>query len=583
MATRAELNKQLFPRLEETMTNWQAIAARVSDLFKPESDTSVFHYDREVGAILVSYVESVTQEELADYSLLPIDWRLVSFGGLIHLCHAFPGRSWNETPISFFADEAGLQELLDSELAELSITYLLLDAGDGHSLLRRDCILGTEVTSQLQVGLRLQKELGLDSLLETEKLREPTEALQELVVPGAPEVVRVSVDENKRTTLLQVKSPVRQERNEPRPRWLLRSITANPNLDFKAYEVRVARYASRGERPPWRYCFFPVNEIRQTEQEKQRFALTDQLATMGIRGEDAETYLASALAPMISSQFPYAYLAMMLSWRQGQGVYRYDPELLRTLFLTTLPIHLNPEIFTRLPEFCAYVETPMVRTTEGYPMHGFFAMAEGTLNLDENTLEVREERRMWILLDIADSPGGLSQQRIIVFSLDSGSVGDCLQTLEELTNDGRAPRQDLIHWLSPLLSQLLYLCSEEPEILSHSGPRHEIEQPAPIKTRKGYKFFVPSAATIWACGWRLGALIRKAKTQAAEQKGSVSTDEPRTPPRGHTRRAHWHLFWAGKRTAAVREPRVKYLPMLRVNLKEDDGPPPTVIRGVTAN
>lgn len=564
------------------MTNWQAIAARVSNLFKPELDTSVFHYDREVGAILVSYVEGVSQEELTDYSSLPIEWRSVSFGGVIHLCHALPGRSWNETPVSFFADEPGFQCLLDSELAELSITYLLLDAGDGNLLAHRHCVLGADVTSQLQVGLRLQKELGLDALLETERVRDPTQALQDLVVPGVPEVVRIKVDENKRTTLLQTKSSVRQEKDEPRPRWLLRSVMAFPNSDFKAYEVRVARFASRGEKPPWRHCFFPVDEVRQTEQEKQELALRDQLSELGIRGDEALTYLDSALAPMISSQFPYAYLAIMLSWRQGQGIYRFDPELMKTLYLTTLPIHLNPEVFTRLPEFCAYVETSMVRTTEGYPLHGFFAMAEGKLALDDDSLEVREEKRMWILLDVADSPGGLSQQKIVVFSLDAATVGECLQTLEEITDDGRKARQDLIPWLSPVLSQLLYLCSDEPEILSHSGPRKEIEQPAPIKTRKGYKFFAPTAATIWACGWRLGALIRKAKTQAAEQKSLVSTDEPRTSPRGHTRRAHWHLFWAGKRNAAVREPRVKYLPMLKVNLKEDDGLPPAVIRGVTA-
>lgn len=564
------------------MRDWQAIAEHISNLFKPEADSSVFHYDLDAGALLVNFVEGITQEEFADFQSARLEWRVVSFGGLFNLCHSFPGRSWNDTPISLYADESGLQALLDLALAELPLTYLVLDADSGRLLISRNCVLTPSIVFELQAGLRLQKELGLDALLEAEKLGDATEAMHDFAVPGMPKIISVKVDEEKRTTQIKVKSPVEQARDEPRPRWLLRSIAANPNLDFKDYEVRVARYVSRGETVPWRYCFFPVDEIRDSELEKMEFALTDQLAGMGIRGADATPYLNDALGKASSSNFPYVYLAIMLSWRQGQGIYRFDPELLKTLFLTTLPIHLSPEIFTRLPEFCAYVETPGVKTEDGYPLHGFFAMAEGNLVLDDATLEPREERRMYVLLDVADSAAGLSRQRIVSFSLDPPTLSAALETMQEITDEGYMPLHDLVEWLSPLLSQLLYLCSDEPEILHQSGPRREIEKPTPTKTRKGYKIFVPTVSTVWACGWRLGSLIRNAKIQAAEQKAAISAGEQRISPRGHTRRAHWHLFWAGKRDAAVREPRVKYLPMLKINLKDEDGPPPTVIRRVSA-
>jgi hypothetical protein len=209
-------------------------------------------------------------------------------------------------------------------------------------------------------------------------------------------------------------------------------------------------------------------------------------------------------------------------------------------------------------------------------------MAEGTLTLDDVSLEPREERHMYMLLDVADSPAGLSRNRMIKFSLDAPTVNAALETTQEITDKGNLPRGDIVAWLSPLLSQLLYLCSDEPEITHLSGPRQELEKALPMKTRKGYKIFPPTAATVWACGWRMGALVRAAKVQAAAQRTVLPAGEQRSSPRGHIRRAHWHLFWTGKRDAAVREPRVKYLPMLKVNLQDEDAPPPAVIRRVSA-
>lgn len=562
------------------MRNWQTIAENLIERFKPESDSSLFHYDGELGAVLINFVEGITEGELADYTSATIQWRTTSFAGLLYLVHSVPGRSWNDTPVSLFADAEALQSLASLEITELPLTYLVLDADGGRLLAIRDCLLDASVTSELQAGLRLQEEIGLDALIDAEKLASSADPTTELEAPGLPKIISVKVDEEKRRTVFGVKSPVQQEKDEPRPRWLLRSVAANPMIDFKGYEQSVARYSSFGERPDWLYCFFPVDQIQNAELEKQEMALNGQLAKLGITGAEARTYIEDALQEHRSSVFPYVYLAMMLSWRQGQGIYRFDPELLKTLFLTALPGHLNPKIFTRLPEFCVYIETPGIKTLDGIPVHGFFAMAEGQMVLDQ-AFELQEERWLYILLDVADSPAGLSRQRLFVISLDPSTLSDALNSIEEITNHGLRTATELASWFSPLLSQLLYLCSDEPEILSQSGPRQETGKPTPTKTRKGYRIFVPSTPTIWACGWRLGALIRRAKEELTEQR-TVEPSSVRASPRGHVRRAHWHLFWAGKKTADVREPRIKYLPMLKVNLKEKGEELPAVIRRVSA-
>src|ERR1700687_1951437 len=271
------------------MKDWQAVAENLVKLFKPESDSSLFHYDGELGAVLINFVEGITAGELADYKTAPIQWRTTSFAGLLYLVHSLPGRSWNDTPVNLFADAEALQSLASLEITELPLTYLVLDADGGRLLASRDCLLNASVTLELQAGLRLQKEIGLDALIEAEKLASSADPVTELEVPGLPKIISVKVDEEKRRTVFGVKSPVQQEKDEPRPRWLLRSIAANPMIDFKGYEQSVARYASRGERPDWLYCFFPVDEIQNAELEKQEMALNGQLANLGIAGAEART------------------------------------------------------------------------------------------------------------------------------------------------------------------------------------------------------------------------------------------------------------------------------------------------------
>lgn len=55
--------------------------------------------------------------------------------------HSLPGRSWNDTPVSLFADAEALQSLASLEIGELPLTYLVLDADGGRLLASRDCLL----------------------------------------------------------------------------------------------------------------------------------------------------------------------------------------------------------------------------------------------------------------------------------------------------------------------------------------------------------------------------------------------------------------------------------------------------------
>ncbi|HWQ32299.1 MAG TPA: hypothetical protein VNQ79_05405 [Blastocatellia bacterium] len=97
-------------------------------------------------------------------------------------------------------------------------------------------------------------------------------------------------------------------------------------------------------------------------------------------------------------------------------------------------------------------------------------------------------------------------------------------------------------------------------------------RPQPVKTRHGLRYFAASQPTVWEAGWRTGAALRRAQSEAAEAQGGAAGDQ-HASPRPHIRRAHWHTFLAGP---GRRERLVKWLPPIAVNVTDDESFIPTV-------
>ena len=62
--------------------------------------------------------------------------------------------------------------------------------------------------------------------------------------------------------------------------------------------------------------------------------------------------------------------------------------------------------------------------------------------------------------------------------------------------------------LSPLISTLLYICSQSADFRDAAGIKNAPCKPAPVQTRKGPRVFPPDDPTIWETGYRLGASLR---------------------------------------------------------------------------
>ncbi len=169
--------------------------------------------------------------------------------------------------------------------------------------------------------------------------------------------------------------------------------------------------------------------------------------------------------------------------------------------------------------------------------------------------------------------------------LGEGTIADALDRLLESAREracehGLEPPDGLedaglvARTIWPMVSLLLYLCSEEPEI-GDGGRRPG--NPVPKRTRRGLRLFPPDRPARWDVGVRLGAALRlgAARHEAAGEPGPEG-ERRRSRPRAHIRRAHWHTFLAGR---ARSEKRIKWLPPIPVNV-DDISALPAAVRTV---
>lgn len=226
-------------------------------------------------------------------------------------------------------------------------------------------------------------------------------------------------------------------------------------------------------------------------------------------------------------------LAAIGTWRYSQGVYQFHPDLRAALTDTIVAGPLPSEVLLRLPEWAVYIETPG-RHWFNQPLHGFWAHLEWDAN------DGRRELRL--LLDC--------QQDLLPIPLHLGAW-TVTEAVDRMVDEMRrqaatigvtvpvAPEavQDLAATVNPLLSPLLYLCSDEPEIDDARQPGGRPGRPRPKKTKRGWRLFPADGPRIWTVGQELGAALRQART--GEAAGSTR--------RAHLRRAHWHGYWTGPR------------------------------------
>lgn len=226
-------------------------------------------------------------------------------------------------------------------------------------------------------------------------------------------------------------------------------------------------------------------------------------------------------------------VAALAAWRMTQSVYRYDATLARALDDTTMPSDLPTDVLYRLPEWCAYLETPGLRAPDGRPLAGAW------VHLDWDQGGSTELR---LLLDV-DGPLDDAWHSLIPLPLILGQ-GSIVEALDRVMASGQmraaesgltitsslAGRQTIIERLWPIVSRALYLCADAPDL----GGRARPERPKATRTRDGWRVFPADGLRVWPVGERIGAALRHAESAERAAHG----DGTHASPRAHIRRAH---------------------------------------------
>lgn len=268
-------------------------------------------------------------------------------------------------------------------------------------------------------------------------------------------------------------------------------------------------------------------------------------------------------------------LAALGTWRATQGIYRFDPTIYQAIINTPMDGDVPHEVLYHLPEWCIYVETHGMEW-EGEALYGFFAHMECDANNGRPELRLLLDAAKGLIpIPLHLGPWTLNEsitRMVNESNIHAKGVGVVARLPCSVVNNLRPV-------VEPLVSLLLYLCSQNAEIgdgkLVPTNPRAK-------RTKNGWRLFPPDKPTAWDVGVRVGSALRRANhTEGAGQGDS------HTGPRPHIRRAHWHGFRSGamKRAdgseipVAERKFALRWLPPIPVNV-EDLADLPATIRPV---
>lgn len=248
---------------------------------------------------------------------------------------------------------------------------------------------------------------------------------------------------------------------------------------------------------------------------------------------------------------------LMAAWRTFKLEYRMDGALFGQLMDTPLKGVPPASIFQRLPVPCFYLSWPEDRSSMPDALRACLqtmGVAHGALiHSDGKTLTIQPLF------------GRQSFQQHLSISLSEQSIEDAVQAdldriwqasrnmLERHPNTAHediAQALDTAHerheayrpiahqfWMG-LVSTVLYLCSEKPDVSDRP-----ILRPKICRLGKMIRIVPPAGEQCLDIGKRIGSVFRKV-TQHPEE-GESSRNGSQILLRPYIRRAHWHSYWIG--------------------------------------
>ena len=290
-----------------------------------------------------------------------------------------------------------------------------------------------------------------------------------------------------------------------------------------------------------------------------------------------DTFAANGMALSQPDQllWPLVYTALS-AWRLTKGIYRFDPDVFKSLTTANVDGEMPGAMLKQLPEWCVYIKTHGLPFL-GRPSHGFFASCEqdqsglarmNLLFVHAGTLAPAYVRLSGTLEQMWD------ESQLFDLGLNNGEPGPSAEVAP--TPLDRAFRDRVKRDLQPVLSLVLYLCSVNAEVLNKARHGAEPKKPKATRNSRGVALRPQGGVQVWDVGLRLGAALRRG-SEHGQGQDSGRTLKP------HIRGAHWKRYWYGsKADPSQRRQEWLFLAPTGVNIPEGMGLDdlPAVVRKV---
>jgi|GEM_PF-4712143 len=307
--------------------------------------------------------------------------------------------------------------------------------------------------------------------------------------------------------------------------------------------------------------FYPSSHI---------YSASPRLMSAVIAGKIGNTTVDSMSAEQLTLLRYFWGLHLFGAWRNTLGVYRIDPDIFSQIIKSPIPDDTPSIVFERLPEWCVYIEMPPKALTviagsgRQAVCSGFWALfdlqnvngkMQPALNLVldvDDDVKTTHDAYQPLILPI-DKNMTIREAVLAIFDSDLHRVNDALLS--------RANAETEMKIMFHLLSLLLWLCAEEPDISNIKGEPISGDQLRLPKYRVNKKtgvFIPPSQPIIYNIGKRLGGEVRQFNEKCGAGDSRISARK-----RPHIRRGHWHGVWSG--IGQDKQFRVYWQPAIFVN------------------
>lgn len=274
-------------------------------------------------------------------------------------------------------------------------------------------------------------------------------------------------------------------------------------------------------------------------------------------------------------------MTALAGWRLGQGVYRFDPDLLMELGNSEISGEMPAEVLRRLPEWCVYIDQVVgIGHAKGPRLEGFFAFHD-LCALPENPIQDGMVETLVFLPrmsgeDESGKRAGAWGAPFLVPLISGRSFAECVTAgrgdFRGIEDERLAAQFSELHTqVAKLMTvMVLYLCSDEPDIQG-VGLRPSRTIPS---MKAADRLLRQDGVRCWDVGLRVGSALRKARADF-EAGSSSDSDGVGAKMRPHMRRAHFHGYWYGQRKGERRY-KYKWLAPMLINVDEGASVIPTV-------